>query len=267
MGMADSGKLAADTPVLNAVLDKKTIDGKPAYPTGIVKLNDTADPIALIRNAMTAQVDQNCLVLLAGPATNLVKVMDLAGGLDVIQRKVKLLIVAAGAYPEGSADPRVKADVPAAKRLFAEWPTPIVAVGTEVGEGLPFPGASIEKDFAWAPAHPIVDAYRADRTMPYDAAAPSMAGALYAARPDSFKLSAVGTISVLDDGRTRFTPKADGKASYLVIDPAQKEKVIQSYVELASAKPAPRQGGRGRPNQNNQKQAAPPPKAPEPKEP
>ena len=260
MGMADNGKLDADTPVLNAVLDKKTDDGKPAYPNGIVKLNDTADPIALIRNAMTAQVDQNCIVLLAGPATNLVKVMDLAGTLDLIQRKVKLLIVAAGSYPEGTADPRVKADVPAARRLFAEWPTPIVAVGTEVGEALPFPGAAIEKDFAWAPAHPIVDAYRANRTMPYDAAAPSVAAALYAARPDGFKLSAVGAIAVLDDGRTRFTPKADGHSRYLTVDPDQKDKVITSYVELASAKPTPRQGGRGRPNQNNQKQDVPPPK-------
>jgi hypothetical protein len=262
MGMADNGKLAADTPVLNTVLGKKTDDGKPVYPTGIVKLNDTADPVALIRNAMTAQVDQNCLVLLAGPATNLVKVMDLPGSLDLIKRKVKLLILAAGRYPDGSADPRVKADVPAARRLFAEWPTPIVAVGAEVGEGLPYPGASIEKDFAWAPAHPIVDAYRADRTMPYDAAAPSMAAALYAARPDCFKLSAAGMIAVLDDGRTRFTPSADGKSRYLTIDPDQKEKVIQSYVELASAKPVPRQGGRGRPN--NQKQAATPPEANKP---
>jgi hypothetical protein len=154
----------------------------------------------------------------------------------------------------------VKADVPAAKRLLAEWPTPIVAVGTEVGEGLPFPGASIDKDFAWAPAHPIVDAYRANRPMPYDAPAPSMAAALYAARPDCFKLSAVGTIAVLEDGRTRFTPAPGGKSRYLTIDADQKEKVIQSYVELASAKPVPRQGGRRGPN--NQKQAAPPPPKP-----
>jgi hypothetical protein len=260
MGMADNGKLAADTPILNAVLDRKADDGKPAYPNTIVKLNDTADPVALIRNAMTAQADQNCMVLLAGPATNLVNVLNLAGCLDLIQRKVKLLIVVAGAYPDGGADPRVKADVPAARRLFAEWPTPIVAVGTEVGEGLPFPGASIEKDFAWAPAHPIVDAYRAFRTMPYDAAAPSMAAALFAARPDSFKLSGVGTVTVLDDGRTHFTPVDGGRSRYLIIDPAQKDKVIQSYVELASAKPVPRQGGRGRPNQKQD--ATPPPKAP-----
>ena len=261
IGMADNGKLAADTPLLDAVLDKKTGDGKPVYPSGISKRNDTADPVALIRNAMTAQADQNCVVVLAGPATNLAQVMDLAGGMELIQLKVKLLVMAAGRYPEGAADARVKADIPAVRRLLAAWPTPIFAVGQEVGEALPFPGASIEKDFAWAPAHPVADAYRADRPMPYDAPAPSMAAALYAAHPDDFKLSAVGAVTVLDDGRTRFVPKPDGRIRYVTVDPEQKDKVIQSYVELASAKPTARQGGRRGPN--NQKQAAPPP----PKEP
>src|SRR5277367_5447161 len=31
IGMADDGKLADDTPVLQAILDRKTPDGKPAY--------------------------------------------------------------------------------------------------------------------------------------------------------------------------------------------------------------------------------------------
>jgi hypothetical protein len=250
IGMAENGNLSGDTAVLQAVLEKKTADGTPAYPHGIDKLNDTADPVALIRNALTAQYDANCVVVLAGPATNLVRVMDLPGSLDLIKRKVNLLALAAGSHPEGRVDFRVKADLAAAKRLLAEWPTPIVAVGTEVGDGLPFPGSSIEKDFAWAPSHPIVDAYCAFQPMPYDAAAPSVAAVLYAVRPDGyFKLSAPGTIGVLEDGRTRFTPAADGRHRYLVIDPAQKEKVLRTYAELASAKPVPHQGGRGRPNQ------------------
>jgi hypothetical protein len=266
IGMADNGNLAGDTAVLKAVLEKKTAEGAPAYPHGIHKLNDTADPAPLIRNAMTAQYDENCIVVLAGPATNLVRTMDVQGALDVIKSKVKLLVLAAGSYPDGRADFRVKADVAAARRLLAEWPTPIVAVGTEVGDGLPFPGSSIERDFAWAPAHPIADAYRAFQTMPYDAPAPSMAAVLYAVRPDGyFKLSAKGTIGVIEDGRTRFTPAADGRHRYLEIDAAQKERVIQTYAELASAKPVPRQRPRFRndPKDAQKKDAAPPPEAAE----
>jgi hypothetical protein len=235
IGMAGDGNVDGDTAVLKAVIEKKTADGMPVYPCGIHKLNDTAEPAALIRNSLTAQYDANCVVVLAGPATNLVQVMDLPGVPGLIKRKVKLLVMAAGAYPDGPVDFRVKAGVAAAKRLLAEWPTPIVAVGTEVGDALPFPGSTIENGFDWAPDHPIVDAYRAFQPMPYDAAAPSMAAVLYAVRPDGyFKLSPPGTIAVLDDGRTRFTPAADGRHRYLVIDPAQKEKVIRTYTDLVS---------------------------------
>ncbi len=261
IGMADNGKMADDTAVLKAILEKKTPDGKPVYAHTIVKMNDTADPVALIRNAFTAQNDENCEVVLAGPATNLVKVLDLPGTVDLIKRKVRFLAVAAGSYPEGPVDFNIKTDVAAARRLFAEWPTPIVAAGAEVGAGLPFPGSSIEKDFAWSPDHPIADAYRAFQSMPYDAPAPAMAAMLYAVHPDGyFKLSDPGTISVLEDGRTKFTPSAEGRHRYLVVDPAQKQKVIQTYVEMASAKPtvrAPRFRG-------GQKKNADPAKAPDP---
>lgn len=261
IGMADNGKMPEDTAVLKAVLGKKTPDGKPVYTHTIQKMNDTADPTALIRNAFTAQNDENCLVVLAGPATNLVKVLDFPVNADLIKRKVKFLAVAAGSYPEGRPDFNVKTDVAAAKRLFAEWPTPIVAVGADVGAALPFPGAAIEKDFAWAPDHPIADAYRAFHAMPYDAPAPAMAAMLYAVHPDGyFKLSDPGTIGVLEDGRTKFTPSPEGRHRYLVVDAAQKDKVIQTYVEMASAKPtvrAPRFRG-GKKNQVD------PPKATEP---
>ena len=74
-----------------------------------------------------------------------------------------------GAFPQGEPEFNIKTDIPAARKLFAEWPTPIVASGYEVGEALPFPASSIENDFSWSPAHPVVEAYKAYRPMPYDA--------------------------------------------------------------------------------------------------
>jgi hypothetical protein len=84
--------------------------------------------------------------------------------------------------------------------------------------------------------------------MPYDASAPALAAVLYAVHPNDgyFKLSDPGTISVLEDGRTKFTPQAEGKHRYLIVDPAQKERVISLYTATVSAAPAPRPGrGRG----------------------
>lgn len=241
IGMSDNGKLAQDTPVLQAVLDKKNDQGEALYPRAISKLNETADPAALIRNALTAQNDENCLVLLAGPATNLTAMMALPGSMELIRAKVKVLMLAWGGFPEGAADPSVKADLAAARKVLATWPTPILAVGAEVGSAIPFPGESLGKDFSWAQSHPLVDAYLAYHAQPFDAPASALAAALYSIRPDcGFTSSPVGTISVLDDGRLRFATGAGGKHAYLVADPARKAEIQRTYVELVSAKPVAR---------------------------
>jgi hypothetical protein len=243
VGMNDAGSKAEDTPMIAAPLARVTPEGKPVYDHGIHKLNDTADPTAVIRNALSAQYDQNAIVVLAGPATNLVKVLDIPGAKELITRKVRFLAVAAGAYPEGPAESHIKADIPAAKRLFAEWPTPIVAAGQEVGAALLYPGESIENDFSWSGAHPVVDAYRAYQPMPYDAQTWDMTAVLYAARPKEgyFKLSDPGVIRALDDGRVKFTVSAGGPHQYLILDPSQRERIVKTYTEIASAKPVVRQ--------------------------
>ena len=60
--------------------------------------------------------------------------------------------------------------------------------------------------------------------MPYDAPVWAMNASLYAVRPQEgyFKVSEPGTVGVLDDGRTRFTPSAGGKHRYLISIPRRK---------------------------------------------
>jgi hypothetical protein len=161
-----------------------------------------------------------------------------------------MLVFAGGSYPAGKPDAHIQADAAAARRLFAEWPTPIVTVGQEVAEQISFPAESLEKDFAWSPAHPIVEAIRADHQPPKDIPSLSPCAALFAVKSDQgfFQRSGVGTITVDDSGLTRFAPAAGGKHSYLSVDPAQRERIVKTFVELASAKPVPRIP-RFRPNQ------------------
>lgn len=248
VGMPEAGAPADDKAVLGATLSKKAADGTPAYTSTISGLVNTAESSVLIRNLLLAQHDGNATIVLAGPATGLVRILGLYRSGPQVAAKCKQLVVAAGSFPAGQPEPSIKSDVAAARKLFAEWPTPLVAVGAEVGEALPYPGSSIEKDFAWSPAHPVVDAYLAFKPMPYDAPASALAAVLQAVHPDDgyFKLSEPGTISVLDDGRTRFTPEADGKHRYVIVDPAQKERVVNLYTAMVSAAPAPRPSrGRG----------------------
>ena len=207
IGMA-AGSAAPDSPMLAAVAAK--------YPSPVRKLNDTADPVALIRNALTAQTAQNAAIVLAGPAVNLLNLLQLPGAKELVVRNVKLLV---------AVEPHVSRDPASAKQLYAVWPTPIVVSPAELGDALPFPGASIDRDFAWSAAHPVADAYRAYRPMPYDAPSWAMAAALYAARPQENYF----TVSDAGEGRKR-----------LGLDPSQKDRILQAYTELASARPVPR---------------------------
>jgi hypothetical protein len=227
IGMATSGKAPEDTPLVTSVLAKE-------YGRGVKKLNDTADPVATIRNALSAQFDGNAAVVMAGPATNLAGVLALPESKPLISRKVKVLVVA-GAFGRDAA---------AAKKLFAEWPTPIVVVPKEVGEAVLLPASAIGKELAWAPAHPIADAWKAAGGK--DEPTWAMAAALHAGSKESpFKLSDPGTLSVSDDGRVTFAASADGKHRNLTIDPGSKEKLLATYLELAATKQVPRRGRRG----------------------
>jgi hypothetical protein len=249
VGLVENGARLASAPMLSAPLALKKTDGSAAFHSGVADITDTADVNVLIRNALSTQKDGEGIVVLAGPATNLVRALAWSGAKDTIAAKVGLLVVAAGEFAGGSADVRIKADVASAKQLFARWPSPIMVVGMEVGAALPYPGSSIETDYSWSPNHPIVEAYRAFKTMPYDAPSQALAAVLFAAnqKESYFRLSEPGAIEVLDDGRTRFTRSETGKHRYLIADPAQKEIVIKAFTELASAKPAAPAGRAPRP--------------------
>ncbi|MEO5926240.1 MAG: hypothetical protein ABIR70_20635 [Bryobacteraceae bacterium] len=250
VGLPETGPAAPPTAMLTGLLGMKKPDGKPLFTHGVQETLDTADARVLYRNTLLTQNDLEGIVVLAGPATNLVRTLDMSGAKSVVTAKVGLLVVAAGAYPEGAPDPRIRADIESAKRLFATWPSPIVAVGIEAGEAAAYSGSRVDTDFAWSQAHPVAEAYRAFGKSPYDAPAQAALAAYYAGNPQEsfFKLSEPGRIEVLDDGRTRFVPSATGKHRYLIVDATQKAKVVEAYAALASMKPAV-PAPRGRPPQ------------------
>ena len=240
IGMLTAGPAGETSPAFTAPFQKTKTDGSAVYKNHVKSVIDTGDPGTLLRNYLEAQTDKGSFVILSGPATNLAAALTFRGLKELIATKCRMLVVAGGTFPEGAPEAHIKADIAAAKKVFAEWPTPIVASGAEIGAALEFPGAAIDKQFAEAvPDNPVADAYRAWKPMPYDTPSWAMAAALYAARPkeDYFKVSGPGKIVVDDQGRTSFVPAENGTHHYLMIDPAQKEKIITAYVELASAKP------------------------------
>jgi hypothetical protein len=245
VGVPEGSLLNDPASLATVTLAAKAPDGKPKYTSGINRVLDTADTAVLYRNQLLAQNDGGATIVVAGPATGLTRLMALHGAMPQIGAKVRQLVLAAGSIAPGGIDSAIRSDVAAARKVFAEWPTPIVVAGTEVGEALPYPATSLATDFEWSSAHPVIDAYRLQKPMPYDAPAPALAAMLYAVKNEEnyFSLSEPGTFSVLDDGGLRFAASANGNHRYLVADAAQKERVLAAYTSLVSAKPRP---GRGR---------------------
>jgi hypothetical protein len=238
IGMFENGPSGTSVPpMLSAPLDRVTPEGRPLFSRRVEKLNDTADPVALIRNALTAQQDQNAVVILTGPPVNLLGMLALPGTRQLVEKKARSLVIAAPFK-----------DAPGFTKLLKEWPGTVVFAGEEFNTSLLFPGESIEQDFSWATNHPVVDAYRSVKTMPYDAPSSAMAAVLYAVHPDKgfFKVSDPGTMTILADGRGRFSPGSQGKHRQLTAELEQKEKIVQAYRQIVSTKPPePRQGARG----------------------
>ena len=232
IGMITTGQAGETPKAFVAPFERKKPDGTPVYTNEVKSVIDTGDPNTLIRNYLQAQYDQNGFFVLAGQATNLAAALAFRGMKELIVAKIKYLVIA--------AVPGFATDIPAAQKVLAEWPTPIIVADKEIGEAIEFPGASIDKEFAAnTPDNPVADAYRSWRPMPYNTLGLAVSAALYAGRPKEgyFKLSEAGTMSIGGDGRTAFSASAQGKHNYLVVDPAQKDKVVQTLVELASAKP------------------------------
>src|SRR5688572_24206337 len=264
IGMHSAGRQSdAVAPMLAAALTKANAQGAPVYPRGIEKLNDTADPVALMRNALSGQQDQNGAIILAGQPTNLLAMLANPDAKTWPPKKVRVLSIAAGRFTEGAADPIIRADIAGFRKLLAEWPTRIVMAGAELNDALPFPGSSLDAIASWAPNHPIVDAYRAHKPMPYDAPTQALAAVLSTVQPEDnyFALSEPGTITVLDNGRTRFTPTPEGRHHYLILRPEQKERVLETYVKLVTTQPPP-PPLRGRRGGQPPTQQTPPPQTP-----
>jgi inosine-uridine nucleoside N-ribohydrolase len=145
----------------------------------------------------------------------------------------------AGAFPAGQPEYNVKTDLESARRVFSEWPSAVVASGFEVGLSILFPAVSIENDFGYLPHHPVADAYRAYKKMPYDRPTWDLTAALYAVRPERgyFTLSEPGWIRVEEDGRTRWERDAAGRHRYLKVEEKQRIRALETLVALASEPP------------------------------
>ncbi|GAB4001061.1 nucleoside hydrolase [Spirosoma daeguense] len=117
------------------------------YPHKIVSNNSVPDAVALYRQILAKQPDHSVTIITVGFLTNVANLLSSEpdqysklSGKELVDQKVKQLVSMAGTFPKGR-EYNVHRDTPASKTVFANWPTPILLSGFEIGKqihsGLP----------------------------------------------------------------------------------------------------------------------------------
>ncbi|MDR2038131.1 MAG: nucleoside hydrolase [Bacteroidales bacterium] len=224
-----------------------TVDGKPAFERTLTDYESLPEAVVLYRKILAQQPNHSVDIVSVGFSTNIVKLLDSPAdeyspltGKELIAAKVKQLVIMAGSFGEKPLkEYNVVKDIPAAQKIFSEWPTSVVATPFEVGIKIEYPAASIENDLDWGVLHPMVEAYKAYLPMPYDRPTWDLTAVLYAAEPDSVFMnkSPNGIISIDTAGYSIFTADGSGKHIYLEVNDEQVKKIKDYFVRLITKKP------------------------------
>jgi len=242
IGIVKNGKTPKDSPMIHAPSERKNPDGSYVYPRRL-KLGAAPDAVGVLRKVLASEKDGSVTIVQVGFSTNLARLLESRpddasplSGVELATKKVRLLVAMAGNFSRPDSEFNVDTDIPAAQKVFREWPSPVVFSGFEIGQALLFPASAIEKDFSWVRDHPVAEAYRNYMRMPYDRPTWDLTAALYAVRPNAayFGLSPNGKVTVDEKGITHFTPASDGKQRYMILDPAQKARTLEALILLAS---------------------------------
>lgn len=164
----DDENAPENSPALAAAIAHKDAEDQPLFDHDVHEFTDTADPVALIRNALTAEKDGACVIVLAGATSNLQGLLKLNGGRQLIEQKVRRLIISEHHTPDAGP-------------LIADWPTPTALIEA----------SSLHIDppsFLWAENHPAAHALADSKPLNTT----SLAAALYAAEPGHYAFEKEG---------------------------------------------------------------------------
>lgn len=214
------------------VTEMKDEDGRPLFKRSGPKYDKLPEAHILMRKLLSKADDKSVTIASVGFFTNLKRLYESSGdkysplsGRELIERKVKSLVIVAGVFNEHALalhEYNVVNDIPAARLVFEKWPTPVVSSPWELGILAQYPGEQLERDLAWAQPHPLVEAYKCYLPMPYTRPMWDDTAVLFAAGQEGwFSISPNGNIAVNDEGSTIFTEDPAGTRRHIRVTPEQ----------------------------------------------
>jgi inosine-uridine nucleoside N-ribohydrolase len=267
IGICDSG-VTSEAGKYNVLAN----DGE-NYPHDLSVTSEVPDAVTVLRKALASQVDQSVVIAQVGFSTNLANLLQSKpdkisqlSGVELVKQKVRLLSIMAGAFAKIAGNNgelyvhreyNIVKDIPSARTLCEEWPTPIVWSGFEIGIALPYPHESILNDYGYVQHHPLSEAYTLYNPPPHDRPTWDLTSVLYAIRPnrDYFNVSPAGRVSVAEDGLTTFSQATNSQATtlgesvmnetsgrdrFLILRDDQKARTTEALVQLSSQPPESR---------------------------
>lgn len=182
------------------------------------------DAVALYRQLLSEAEDESIVIVAIGPLPNLAGLLrslpdELSplSGAELVARKVNHLVAMGGSFPSGK-EWNFEMDPTSARKVAADWPTPVHFTGYELGIAVPT-GQSLVTQAP--PDHPVRRAYEWFGTQ--DGLRPSwdLIAVMIAARGlrDGWRLSPAGTVIVEPDGSNRWIP-GEGRHFYVQFDEA-----------------------------------------------
>lgn len=231
-------------------------NGRFRYQHDLTSGKTAPDAVVVLRKALAAAEDNSVVICQVGFSTNLANLLESPAddisplsGADLVKQKVRLLSVMAAAFtkipdhktgePKRYREYNVFKDIPAARRLFAAWPTPILWSGFEIGLNLTYPYESIQRDFNYVEHHPVAESYDLYIKPPHNRPTWDLTAVLVAIRPDHnyFDLSPAGRVTIEEDGYSTFEPQEGGRDRYLILRDDQKARATEALTLLSSEPP------------------------------
>jgi inosine-uridine nucleoside N-ribohydrolase len=234
-------------------LCKQSIDGNRVYSHDLESSDDAPDALTVLRRTLSAAPDQSIVIIQVGLASNLADLVESPAdtisemtGRELIEKKVKLVSVMAGAFEPVNGDPHyleanVKNGIQSMQRFSEKWPIdcPVIWSDFNIGTRVTYPRQSIARDFEYQANHIVKEAYLLHSGPNHDRPSWDLTSVLYAVRPDDhyFTLSPQGQVSTAEDGYTSFTETENGRDRYLIMSDRQANRVRESLRHLVSQPP------------------------------
>lgn len=204
------------------------------------------EALPLLRKTLAAAEDNSIVIVQVGTFTNMADLLrsepdefSPLTGKELVEKKVRLLSLMGGDFVQRRTEYNVRLDVPSAREVTDNWPTPIVWSGSEVGDAITYPATSIQNHFNYVEYHIIKESYQNYKPVPHERPTWDLTSVFYAVHPTTelFTLSEPGNVQMSRRGVVQFVPAEGGRDRYLKVNDEQAEILRKLFAILVSAPP------------------------------